>query len=459
MKENNQKMGSKKKKILIGCIVAAVVVIAVVLVLIFAGNGSGRGKKIYVQSVRSLMGTDAFSNRFSGVVETQRSENIELDLSRQIEEVYVTEGQKVRSGDKLFSYNTDTLQLDIEQMNIEIEKANTMIQNSNDEINQLRKTMESLPASEQFEYSAQIQQLQADIAQYQYDIKTKQANIASKQTAISKSTVVASMNGTVQKINDENAIRNGDIQGNNANVFMVVTAEGDLRVKGSVGEQNIFEISQGAAVIVRSRVDTEKIWHGTIASINTQAEENNGDYMYGYDGGESSSKYSFYVNLDSTEGLMLGQHVTIEMDHGQENSKDGIWLSSGFIGYTTSGDPVIWAARKDGAKLEQRKVTLGLYDAELDLFEITDGITKDEYVAWPSSDCKNGMPTTTVQTSDDEMDYEDYGEGEYDVYEDGGTFDGMSDDGMIYDGANVGEDAEVWEGKFEEPVTVQETQN
>ena len=103
MEENKPKMSNKKKKILIGAVVAAVVVIAVVLVLIFAGNGADRGKKIYVQSVRSLMGTDAFSNRFSGVVETQRSENIELDLTRQIEEVYVTEGQKVRSGEKLFS--------------------------------------------------------------------------------------------------------------------------------------------------------------------------------------------------------------------------------------------------------------------------------------------------------------------------------------------------------------------
>ena len=439
MEENKQKMSNKKKKILIGSIVAAVVVIAVVLILIFVGNGADRGKKIYVQSVRSLMGTDAFSNRYSGVVETQRSENIELDLSRQIEEVYVTEGQKVRSGEKLFSYNTDTLQLDIEQLTIEIEKSNTMIQNSNEEIEQLRQTMASLPASEQFEYSAQIQQLQADIAQYQYDIKTKQANITAKQSAISKSTVTASMNGTVQKINDENAIRNGDIQGNNANVFMVVTAEGDLRVKGSVGEQNIFEISQGAPVIVRSRVDTEQIWHGTIASINTQAEENNNDYYYGYDSGESSSKYSFYVNLDSTENLMLGQHVTIELDHGQANSKDGIWISSGFIGYTAGGDPVIWAAKKDGAKLEQRKVTLGLYDEELDLFEIKDGLTMDEYVAWPSSDCKNGMPTTTVQTYD-EMDYGDEG-----VYEGDGVYEG--------------EDADVWEGKFEEPVTEQETKN
>lgn len=427
---------SKKKKIIIGAAAAAVLIIAVVLILIFAGKDPDKGK-IYVQSVKSLMGQDAFSNRFSGIVETQKSEKIELDLTREIAEIYVQEGTKVKAGQALFSYNTDSLRLDIEQLQIEIEKCNTTIANSNEEITELRNIMSSLPASDQLEYSAQIQMLQADIAQAQYDIKTKEANINAKKNAIDKSTVTATMTGTVQKINDENAIRNAE--GGTTNVFMTVTAEGDFRIKGSVGEQNIFEIMTGEQVIVRSRVNPDQIWTGTITSVNTQGEENNSNEMYyGYDGGESSTKYSFYVDLDSTEDLMLGQHVTIEVDHGQGKSKDGIWLSSGFIVYTEKEESVIWAAKKDGAKLEQRKVTLGLYDEELDLFEIKEGIGKEEYVAWPSSDCKVGAITTTVITDIDPEMYngadfgvEDYGyEGDYgtDSFEGAGANDAITDD-------------------------------
>ncbi len=418
---------SKKKKIIIGAVAAAVVIIAVVLIIIFAGKTSDKGK-IYVQSVKSLMGQDAFSNRFSGIVETQKTEKIELDLSREIAEIYVSEGSKVKAGQALFSYNTDSLRLDIEQMQIEIEKCNTTIANNNEEITQLRNIMNTLPAADQLEYSAQIQMLQADIAQAQYDIKTKEANINAKKNAIDKSTVTATMAGTVQKINDENAIRNAEP--GTTNVFMTVTAEGDFRIKGSVGEQNIFEIVTGELVIVRSRVNPDQIWTGTITSVNTQGEEENpNDMYYGYDGGESSTKYSFYVNLDSTEDLMLGQHVTIEVDHGQNKSKDGVWLSSGYIVYTEKEEPVIWAAKKDGAKLEQRKVTLGLYDEELDLFEIKEGIGKDEYVAWPSSDCKVGAATTTVITSDEPEIYEeDFGyEGDYGM----DTFDGAGFDDTI----------------------------
>lgn len=417
---------NKKKKILIGIIAAAAVVIAAVLIILFAGKGSGK-PKIYVQSVKSLMGQDAFSNRFGGIVETQKTEKIELDLSRQISEIYVSEGSPVKAGQALFSYNTDTLQLDIEQMQIEIEKCNTTIANANEEIAELREIMSSLPASDQLEYNAQIQMLQSDIAQAQYDIKTKEANINAKKNAIDKSTVTASMAGTVQKINDENAIRNAE--NGTTNVFMVITAEGDFRIKGSVGEQNIFEIITGEPVIVRSRVNADQIWTGTVTSVNTQGEEeNNNDYYYGYDSKEASTKYSFYVNLDSTEGLMLGQHVTIEVDRGQGRSKDGIWLSSGYIVYTEKGEPVIWAAKKDGARLEQRKVTLGLYDEELDLFEIIEGLGKDEYVAWPSSDCKAGLPTTTVITDIEPDMYEEgnYGKEEY-GFEGGDGIDGAED--------------------------------
>ncbi len=421
---------SKKKKIIIGAAAAAVVVIAIVLIIIFAGKSSGKGK-IYVQSVKSLMGQDAFTNRFSGVVETQKTEKIELDLSREIAEIYVSEGTKVKAGQALFAYNTDTLRLDIEQLQIEIEKCNTTIANNNEEIAELRNIMNNLQPSDQLEYSAQIQMLQADIAQAQYDIKTKEANINAKKNAIDKSTVTASMAGTVQKINDENAIRNAEA--GTTNVFMTVTAEGDFRIKGSVGEQNIFEIMTGEPVIVRSRVNPEQIWTGTITSVNTQGDEDNQNNMYyGYDSGETSTKYSFYVNLDSTEDLLLGQHVTIEVDRGQSKSKDGVWLSSGFIVYTEKEEPVIWAAKKDGARLEQRKVTLGLYDEELDLFEITEGIGKDEYVAWPSSDCKVGLITTTVLT---DIEPEIYDEGNYGADEYG------------YEG-NYGADDYGYEGDF-----------
>ncbi|MBP5266807.1 MAG: hypothetical protein J6Z06_08325, partial [Lachnospiraceae bacterium] len=85
---------------------------------------------------------------------------------------------------------------------------------------------------------------------------------------------------------------------------------------------NVGMLSEGMSVTVHSRVDQSKTWEGTISKIDTESvnkDTNNNDMYYGGgSGGESSTKYTFYVNLGSVDGLLLGQHVYIEpiFDYG-----------------------------------------------------------------------------------------------------------------------------------------------
>lgn len=56
---------------------------------------------------------------------------------------------------------------------------------------------------------------------------------------------------------------------------------------------------------------------------NGTSESNDDMYMMGMssssDEQTTSTSYPFYVELDSSDGLMLGQHVYIERDTGQVN--------------------------------------------------------------------------------------------------------------------------------------------
>ena len=45
----------------------------------------------------------------------------------------------------------------------------------------------------------------------------------------------------------------------------------------------------------------------------------------------TSTSYPFYVELESSEGLLLGQHVYIEQDNGLEEREEGIWLDEAFL--------------------------------------------------------------------------------------------------------------------------------
>ena len=87
---------------------------------------------------------------------------------------------------------------------------------------------------------------------------------------------------------------------------------------------------------------------------------------------QSASKYPFYVDLDSVDGLILGQHVYIELDQGQEEVKEGLWLYGSYI-VQDEDTPYVWAANEKD-RLEKRYIELGEYDADMDEYEIVSGL-------------------------------------------------------------------------------------
>lgn len=95
------------------------------------------------------------------------------------------------------------------------------------------------------------------------------------------------------------------------------------------------------------------------------------------------------------EGLLMGQHVYIEPDYGQEDTQDEslINLPSYFIN-DAEGKPWVWAQNSKG-KLEKRSVTLGEYNTETDTYPVTDGLTAEDYIAYPDDSLKAGMTCIT----------------------------------------------------------------
>ena len=110
----------------------------------------------------------------------------------------------------------------------------------------------------------------------------------------------------------------------------------------------------------------------------------------------SSSKYPFYVELESSEGLLLGQHVYLELDTGDEEQSSHPSITSAFICYADDGSAYVWA--ENNGKLEKRTVTVGEYNYMLDTVEILEGLTEEDYIAFPDPEiCVEGAPTTRTE--------------------------------------------------------------
>lgn len=108
--------------------------------------------------------------------------------------------------------------------------------------------------------------------------------------------------------------------------------------------------------------------------------------------GQSASKWYFYVTFENTENLVLGQHVFIEPDYGQDATKDGMWLSEFYLASNDDGSYYVWK-EKDG-KIVKQDVELGEYDSDTMTYEILKGLSESDYIAYPSSTIKEGQTTS-----------------------------------------------------------------
>ncbi len=366
-------------------------VLAALLLLSACGGGSEAA--VPVQSVGMITGYGAsiMFDSYAGIVESGETVNVEKDEGLEISEMLVSPGDVVTEGQVLFTYNTEALSLDLEKKTLELEQLKNSIDTKKAQIEELEYDRANASSSAQLGYTLQIQELQIDVAEAGFSVTAKEKEIERTRTALQNGRVLSPVNGSIQKINESGGY---DDYGQRL-PFMTITQLGDFRIKGLLNEQNRGSLYEGCPVVIRSRVDKNSTWSGVISMIdwnNPQSGNSGGGGVVYYDMGmsddmTSSSKYPFYITLDESDGLMLGQHVYIEPDNGQYE-QEAMMLPAMYI-LDADSSPWVWAANSRD-KLEKRSVTLGAYDGALDSFEIVDGLSADDYIAFPDESCVSG---------------------------------------------------------------------
>ena len=380
------------------------------------GQQQASGDAVYVTKISDMTDqASGVSNRYAGVVEPQETVSVELESGRTVKEVQVKTGDQVKKGQLLFEYDLSSIQENLEEAQLDLDRLKNEASSLTEQIATLEKEKKQATQDNQLSYTIEIETNKMNLKKNEYSQKSKQAEIDKLQSATGNTEVRSSIDGVIQKIDtskltsddnssvddsadDSDTSYSGDSSSGNA--FITILSTGAYRIKGTVNEMNVRNIIEGDPVIIRSRVDSSQTWKGTMGTIDREsATSSNSSSSYGMmdssgDSQTSTSTYPFYVNLDSSDGLMLGQHVYIEMDEGQDTEKVGVWISEAYIVDADTDSPYVWAADKND-KLEKRSVILGQYDEELGEYEIADGLTKDDSIAFPSDVLEEGMATTT----------------------------------------------------------------
>ncbi len=376
--------------------------IALLLALSLCAALTSCGKSntaVYVQSVERLssLGGIAPGDRFAGLVVSENVSELKRDAEKTIKELMVREGDDVKEGQELFAYDTEELQLALDKLLLEKEQLKSTIENLTKQIAELERVLPTVSANNKLQYTLEVQTMQVDLKEAELNIKLKENEIKKSEDLLANAVVKAPVTGRVQSINENTT----DNQGKPL-PYITIQQAGSYRIKGTLGELQRGAILEGNRLRIFSRTREEDSWSGTVTLVDyenpTQGSQN--DMYMGTQTDEmtASSKYPFYVELDDTEGLILGQHVYMELQQ-EDGAFVGPSIGGSFVCYDENSAPYVWA-EKNG-KLEKRAVTLGEYNAMQDSFQVLEGLTMEDYIAFPDPElCVEGAPTSHDQVTE-----------------------------------------------------------
>ena len=332
--------------------------------------------------------------RFGGVVEPQETREYKLDSDRTVKKCYVKEGDMVEKGDKLFTYDVVKTENELEQEKINLERMENQAKTTEAKKGELEKKKAQANTPEK---QLEVLVEENTIKQEELALKQQKIKITALEEQIKNATVYSDMEGIVKSINDS---MDTDSMTGESSAYITLLKTGTYRVKASVNEQNRLLINKGISMLVFSRVESGRLWHGTVTEIKSDqgSSGNESSDMYSGENSSGSTDYPFYVELENSDDLMLGQHVYLEQDVGQENAKEGLWLDDYYI-VTEDGNTFVWAASDDN-KVEKRTVKLGDADEELQQHQILSGLTVDDYICVPQENLEEGLPVSYNNAED-----------------------------------------------------------
>ena len=222
--------------------------------------------------------------------------------------------------------------------------------------------------------AAEIAQMKAECIQklgtLRIDLKAAELEYERLSYELSNGEVVSKIDGVVKTVRDPDEARAEN------KPVVLVSGGGGYYVTALLGELSLGTVQVGDTVTAMSW-ETGQQLEGVITEISEYPDESGQFYFYS-EGNQNVSSYPFKVFIDEDAELREGEYVTV--NYGGGEADDGLYLETPFI-RQESGRSYVYTVG-DGERLEKRYVRTGqnLWGSYV---EILDGLTADDYVAFP----------------------------------------------------------------------------
>jgi HlyD family secretion protein len=287
----NLKMKNKKLlKIL------AIVVIALILITII-GKKSGMFGDNYVTKVSTEFPEEREIIELitgNGKIQPQTEVKISADVSGEIIELYVNEGDYVFEGDILLKINPDLYLSSIDQMNAALNSAKANLANSKAMQSQVKaqftktelsynrnSTLYTEGAISKSDYEtieaeyeiakAEVEASEQSVLGAKYNVMSAEATLKEAMENLNKTTIYAPIEGTVSSLNVEKGERVvGTIQMAGTEIMTIADLE-NMEVQVDVNENDIIRLTLGDTAIIEVDAYISDTFEGIVTEIANSA--------------------------------------------------------------------------------------------------------------------------------------------------------------------------------------------
>lgn len=324
----------------------AVAILVVLVVLAIVKGRTGDAKEVEVDEIakRTIIEKVAAN----GKVQPETEVKISSEVSGEIIEVHIQEGQKVNQGDLLLKINPDLLTAAVQraQANVSSNKANLLnakarltqaksrlVQNKK-EYDRSNKLMSqgAISQAEMDQITANYEVAEADVkaaeesvSAAEFNVKTAEATLKEASDNLGRTSIYAPTNGTISKLaveQGERVVGTAQMEGTE---LLRIADMYNMEVAVEVNESDIVKVSLNDKVEIELDAYLDRVFEGKVSEIASSAKDNLGaaDQVTTFEVKIHILNSSYADLIDTTQSkkfpLRPGMSATVDVITNTEN--------------------------------------------------------------------------------------------------------------------------------------------
>jgi len=269
----------KKRLIWIG----SIVVILLILLMVGKKQGwfgkSGHFKEVEITKIVAMNITETVAA--TGKIQPEVEVKLSSEVSGEIIELPVKEGQQVEKGDLLVKINPDLIQAVVNQsqsglqnMRAQFAQAEASLKNSKSNYDRSKALFEKgvISKSDWDNSIADYERAQASVESMYYNVQSAASTVKQSKDNLSRTTIYAPMSGTISKLSVELGERVvGTAQMAGTEIIRVANLD-NMEVEVDVNETDIVKVNIGDSTVVEVDAYLKREFKGIVTEIANSAE-------------------------------------------------------------------------------------------------------------------------------------------------------------------------------------------